>query len=129
MLDLALTDFMEIWSPLRIGGKIVGDTLGEQNVTGVAAIHNPLGEVNSSTGEICPLIDVGNLIDGPTMDTHPNQKTRVVSQGAADLQCALCWGFRGVAENQRHPISTRQAQEPALIFRLAKLVCPADDCV
>jgi hypothetical protein len=129
MFYLALTDFMEIWSPLRIRGKIVSDTLGEQNVTRIATIHDPLREINSGAGKICPLIYVRNLIDGPAMDTHPNLKPRVVSQGAADLQCALCWGFRGVAENQRHPISTRQAHEPTLIFRLAKLVCPADDCV
>src|SRR5437773_8172018 len=129
MLALAPTDFMEIWSPLRIRFEVIRNAPREQNVTGIAAVHHPLREVDSGAGKICPLVNIGNLIDGPAMDTHPNLKPRVVSQGAADLQCALCGGFRGVAENQRHPISTRQAHEPTLIFRLAKLVCSADDCV
>src|SRR5438309_643439 len=55
------------------------------------------------------------------MNTHPNLKPRVVSQGAADLQRTLSGGFRGVAENQRHSISTRQAHEPTLSFGKRKM--------
>jgi hypothetical protein len=38
-------------------------------VPGIAAIHHPLGHVNSRTGEVGPLIHIGDLVNRAAVDS------------------------------------------------------------
>jgi hypothetical protein len=42
----------------------------QKNVTGIATIHNPLRDINPSTSDVCPVVDIGNLIDRPAVNAH-----------------------------------------------------------
>src|SRR5438874_6902797 len=47
------------WVPFRsLALNFCGDTLREQDVTGIAAIHHPLRDVNSRAGDIRPLVHI-----------------------------------------------------------------------
>ena len=52
--------------------------LGQKDVPGIATIHHPLRDVYPSTSNVCPIIDIGNLIDGPTVHSHPYLDMRMI---------------------------------------------------
>jgi hypothetical protein len=49
----AFTKFVQTRAPLRILIEVVGDTFWKKNVSGVAAIHDPLRHVDPGAGNIC----------------------------------------------------------------------------
>ena len=61
----------------------------QKDVPGIATIHHPLRDVNSSTSDVCPVVDIGNLTDRPAVDTHAYLDVRVTFQRHANLQGAL----------------------------------------
>jgi hypothetical protein len=50
----------------------------QKDVPGIATIHYPLRDINPSTGNVCPIIDVRNLIDRPAVDTHAYLDMRMI---------------------------------------------------
>ena len=50
---------------------------GKQNTSRIAARHDPLRHVNSSSGEIGLIIHICDGIDWPTMDADPQFKSRI----------------------------------------------------
>ena len=54
--------------------KILGDMFGEQNVTGIAAIHYPLGNIDARAGDIRLFVQIGDRIDRTTVDSHSHPK-------------------------------------------------------
>ena len=52
--------------------QVFGYMLGEQNVTGITAIHHALRDVDSGAGDISLLVQVTDLIDRAAVNTHPH---------------------------------------------------------
>ena len=54
--------------------QVVDDTLGKQNVTGIATIHHPLRDVDPSSGDVCLRVKISDFIDRPAVNSHANPK-------------------------------------------------------
>jgi hypothetical protein len=67
-----------MWLPQAVLCKVVSHALRHQNVSGIAAIHHPLGDVNSGTGHVRPVVDIFNLIDRAAVHAHAESKARIV---------------------------------------------------
>ena len=56
MLQFAFAQLMQIRSPARILFQVFADMLGDQNVSGIATIHDSLRHVDASPGDIRLLV-------------------------------------------------------------------------
>jgi hypothetical protein len=57
--------------------EIVGYMLRDQNVPGITAIHNPLGDIDSSAYNVPGIIHIRHFIDRPAMNAHPDLNVRM----------------------------------------------------
>ena len=80
VLYLALTDIVQVGSPLRIVLKVFGDVLRKKDVPGVSAIHHPLRNVNTGSRYVGAVIYIGDLVYGAAVDTHSNPKFGIVPE-------------------------------------------------
>src|SRR6202030_2669575 len=95
-------------------------------MTGVAAIHDPLSDIDSRSGDIGLLVQVSDFINRPAVDAHPNRKLRMVPQRFANFDGTQNRRFQ-TAEDERATVAGRQAQQFSLGFSRAKLLGTADD--
>jgi hypothetical protein len=51
--------------------------LGKENMSGIAAIHDPLRHINSSPEEIGLIVDIRDWIDRATVNAHAYVKSRM----------------------------------------------------
>src|SRR6266851_9224997 len=103
----AFAERVQTWPPPRVLFQIIGDTFGKKNVSGVAAIHHPLRDVDSRPGDVRLFVEVGDFVDRPAMNPHSDSKLRMTLQCLADFQRAYNWRFRTVAKNERSSIARR----------------------
>src|SRR6186997_1356937 len=83
----------------------------QKDVTGIATVHHALRDIDSRTSNVCPIIDIGNLIDGPAVNTHAYFNMRVTFQRLANFQRALR-GLLWAAEKSSaipSPVGTRMS--------------------
>ena len=83
MFYFARSELMEQWSPFLKLGQIFGRVLGEQNVTGVAAIHHPLCQIQTGTCQIGASSHIDNSTDRTAMDAHAQPQPRIIFDRAA----------------------------------------------
>ena len=86
--------------------EILGDVFGNQNVTGIAAIHYSLRQVNSRSGDIRSIVKVSNHIDWAAMNSHPQWQLRIFLHCVCDLEGALRRRFGAIAKNQRNAVAS-----------------------
>ena len=67
----------------------------QKDVTGIATIHHALRHIDSRPGDVCPVVDIGDLTDRSAVDTHAYLDIRVTFQRLANFQRALRWLLRG----------------------------------
>ena len=65
VFHFAFAELVQIRLPARILFQIIGDMFGEKNVSSIAAIHHPLGDVDSRPGDVCLLVQVSDFVDRP----------------------------------------------------------------
>src|SRR5438067_1664191 len=100
--------------------EVICNVLGYENVSGVAAIEHALGDINACTGDVDAVVNVGDLIHRPTMNSHPHLKPHRTAQLLRDLQCALDRLFEIFEKEQSHPVAGRQTNQFILCFGGAK---------
>ena len=79
-----------------------------KNVSGVAAIHHPLRDVNACAGDIGLLIEVSDFVDRAAVDSHADAQLGMAFQCFADLERAQNRRFRAGAKHQGATIAGRQ---------------------
>ena len=52
MLDFEFSEITQVVAPVTVLREVFGDSLGKQDVTGIAAIHDALRDVNSRAGYV-----------------------------------------------------------------------------
>jgi hypothetical protein len=62
--------------------EVFGEVFRNQNVTGIAAIHYSLRQVDSRSGNIRSIVEVSNHIDWAAMDSHPQSQRAVILSAA-----------------------------------------------
>ena len=70
MFHFAFAKIMQIRLPLVVLLEVFGGVLRHQNVTGVTAIHDALGDVDSGAGNVRLLVQIGDFVNRTTVDAH-----------------------------------------------------------
>jgi hypothetical protein len=101
----------------------------QKDVTGIATVHHPLRDVHPSASDVCPIIDIRNLIDRTAVNSHPQLNTRMISQCLAYLQRTARWLFRTTVKQERHPVTGRHSGKLAACFRCPETFCCTDELI
>ena len=98
---------MQERAPLWILLHIVRYMLGKKNVSRVAAIHHPLGQVNSSAGDVGLLVEIADFIDRTAVNPHAHGQSGIALQCPGNFHCAKDRRFETVAKNERATVASR----------------------
>jgi hypothetical protein len=120
---------MQDRSPSIILFKIFGHVLRHQDVSRVAAFHHSLRHVNSSAGNVCPLIHIRDFVDRAAMNSHPELNRRMTLQRLRNLDRTLRWCFGTGAENQSHSVARRETDQFSGGIGLLEFAGPGNDFV
>jgi hypothetical protein len=93
MLHLAFAELMQAGPPLPKLRQVFCDALRKQDVTGIAAIHYALCDVDPGAGNVTALVDIFHLTHRAAVNPHPHTKAGLPAQGPIDLQRAFYWRF------------------------------------
>jgi hypothetical protein len=74
----AFAELVQTWPPLRILFQVIGDALGEEDVSSNAAIHYSLRDIDSGAGNVGLFIQVSDFIDRTAVNAHTNVKFRMI---------------------------------------------------
>ena len=91
--------------------QIIRDMFRKQDVTGIAAIHDSLGHVNSATGDIGASAHISDFADWTAMNSHSDGNVGMGLECLRNLERALCGFLRAIAKDQRHAVAGRQPNE------------------
>ena len=85
MLACDFSDVVQMRSPVSILLQVFGEMLREENMSGIATIHDALRHVNPSPEEIGLIVHIRDWIDRATVNAHAYFKFRVTLQRLADF--------------------------------------------
>src|SRR5947207_9209710 len=74
MLHFACAEIMQEGTPLRVLLQIVSDALRNEKVTGVTAIHHPLGDVDAGAGDVPLVAQIRDFFYRPAVNSHADTK-------------------------------------------------------
>ena len=77
MFHLAFAKIVQVRLPVPVLFQIFRHMLGEENVSGVTAIHHSLRHVDPGAGDIRALVHINYPADRTAMHTHTQLKLRV----------------------------------------------------
>src|SRR6266480_5186972 len=93
--------------PKAIMFQIIRDMPGEQNVSGITAIHYPLGKVNTRASDVGLLVQISDFIHRTAVNSHSHLKFGMAFEFLANLKRAENRRFRTGAENKRATVASR----------------------
>ena len=73
MFDLKIPEVMQVRLPTAVLCKIIGHAFGQENVTGITAIHHSLRDVNAGAGDVLALVHVGDVMDRAAVNSHAHR--------------------------------------------------------
>src|SRR3954451_17624406 len=111
---------MERGSPLCILRQVVGHVLRQQNVAGIATIHDSLGDINASSREVWSIVNVFDLINRSAMNPHANRAVRMVAEHRRYFERAPRRLLRAFEKKKHHAIAGRKTDQFPSRFRLLK---------
>ena len=91
--------------------EVLGDSLRKKNVPGIAAIHHPLRDIDSSAGNVGLIVHIGDAIDRPAVNSHAQLNLRMTFQRITDLERTFYRRFRIGEKSEHHPITSRQTNQ------------------
>jgi hypothetical protein len=99
-------------------------------MAGVAAIHYPLGDVDSGTGDIYSMVDIADFADWAAVNSHTDEdRFRLIFECTGDLKRTADGRLGTIAEDESHAITCGDAYQPMFLFRNAKLFGILNDLV
>ena len=87
--------------------QIIRNMFGEQDVTGIAAIHHALSHVDPTAGDVGAPANIGYFADRPAMNSHAHGNVGMGLECLRDLERALRRFLRAITKDQRHPVAGR----------------------
>ena len=129
VLHLAFTKIMQVWLPVPVVGQIFRRSRRQKNMPGVAAIQDPLGDIDSRSCHVRLIVNIGDAINRAAVNPHPHLNMQMILQDPADLEPTSRWLFRTVKKNERHPVSGRHSDEFVACFRRAKAFSASHDSI
>ena len=70
VFNFALPEIVKVRLPLIVLFEIFGDVLRNQDLAGIAAIHHALSDVDSGSGNVRLLVEIGHLVDRTAVNSH-----------------------------------------------------------
>src|SRR5438128_8249232 len=116
VLYLTLAEIVQVRLPVPVLGQIFRYMPGQKNMPGIAAIHDALRHVDPRSGDVRPVVNIGDLIHWAAVHSHPQLDMRMLLQCSADLQRTSHRLFRTVEEKERHPVSGRHPDQFTFCF-------------
>jgi hypothetical protein len=129
MLGRALTEVVQKRAPLTRLGEIIGGAFGEQDVTGVTAIHDALRNIDSGPGNVGAIVHILHLVHGSAVNAHAQFDLRVTLQRTADFNGAADGCFGRIKEDESHPIPRWNPDQFAGLFGGSNLLRATDRVV
>src|SRR6185369_12205787 len=111
---------MQVTLPPTVLPQITSEAFTHQNMTCVAAIHHPTGNIDSYSGNVFSRVSIPDVLHWPTMDSHPYRHARLRVQSLADLQRALSRPLNRTGEGKGHAVAGRQDDQLPRRFRCAR---------
>src|SRR3954454_11055167 len=112
MFYFTLPKFMQVWLPVRVFLEIFSEVLREQNVSGIAAVHHPLRDIDGGASHVCFSGCVDDSADWSTVYAHSQPQFRMFLERAAYFQRAFNRRFRAMKKNQRDAVARRDCEKP-----------------
>src|SRR5262245_43244271 len=103
--------------------------LREQNVSGIATVHDPLCDIDAGAGHVRFSSCVDDSTHGPTVYAHSQLKRRMLLEGAAYFQCAFNRIFRAMIKNQRDAVAGGDFDQAPRGFRGLEFIRTSDNLV
>ena len=75
-----IPEFVQIRLPAAVLREIIGHAFANENVTGIAAIHHPLRDVDAGAGDVFALVHIGDVMHRTAVNAHPHRQTRLRPQ-------------------------------------------------
>src|SRR5215469_3604062 len=129
MFDFTLAKFMQVRLPVRVFLQIFSDVLRQQNVSGVATVHDPLCDIDASASHVRFSRCVNNAADRSTMYAHSQLKFRMLLERAAYFQRAFNRRFRAMVKDQRDAVACRDCDQAPRRFRGLECIRTSDNLV
>src|SRR5213592_327141 len=129
MFYFTLAKFVQVRLPVRVFLEIFSDVLREQNVSGVAAIHDPLCDIDASASHVRFSCRVDDPADRSTVYAHSELKFRILLERSAYFQRAFSWRVRTMIKNKRDAGACRDSEQPPRRFRDVEFISASDDLV
>src|SRR6266536_5573143 len=129
VLHFPLAQVVQVRLPVPILGQILRHMPGQKNMSRIAAIQHPLGDIYSRSCKVRFIVYIGNSVDWATVNSHPYLNVRMILQGSADLERTAYRFFRAAKKKKRHPVSSWQTNEFAACLRRTKAFGASHDRV
>ena len=94
MFYFTLAKLMQVRLPVRVFLEIFSDVLREQNVSGIAAVHDPLRDIDAGASHVRFSGCVDDPTDGSTVYAHSQRNLRMLLDCAAYFRRAFNRRFR-----------------------------------
>src|SRR5205814_2259571 len=124
-----LTEIMQMWPPSSVLLEIFRDSFRQQDMTGITAIHQSLGDINPDPGRIDPVVDVGDRAHWTAVHAHPHRQIGMMFQNAAYFHGTLDPLLRTVIKDERHSVAGRNLLQSSGGRCLVELFRTADGLV
>src|SRR5262245_60919731 len=120
---------MQVTLPTTMLRQITSEALTHKDVTCVATIHHPTGNIDSYSGNVFSRVSIPDVLHWPTMDSHPYRHARLRVQSLTDFQGALSRALYRTGEDQSHAVAGRQDDELPCCFGFARRFRIADNLI
>ena len=120
---------MQIGLPAAILREIISHALGKKDVTGIAAIHHPLRNVDPGAGNVLALVHIDHVMHRPAVNTHSHRQTWFGAQRLTDLQSTFYRVLNRTSEDQGHAVTGGKNNELAGRFCLPRRLSVAHNLI
>ena len=127
MFPFAFAEIMQIRLPLVVLLEIFCGMFRNEDVTGIAAIHDALGDVDPGAGNVRLLVQIGDFVNRTTVDAHAHPNLGMTLECLGDFLGAKYRCLRVVTESKRAAVTGRQSQQLSFSFSGAVLLGPPHD--
>src|SRR5438046_9705914 len=129
MFYFTLAKFMQVRLPVRVFLQIFSHLLRQQNVSGVAAVHDPLRDIDAGASHVRFSGCVDDSADWSTVYAHSQLNFRMFLESAAYFQRAFNRRFRAMIKNQRDAVARWDFDQAPGRFRSLEFIGTSDNLV
>jgi hypothetical protein len=101
--------------PASVLPQHIGNRCREQYVTRIAAVHHPLRKIDATACNIWFSFDVGNAIDRPSVDPHPQLDSGMVPQAIGEFHRTVNGVFGTAEKSECHPVARVDRYQSLLV--------------